>query len=82
MHTDKYPFNAIAMEKTYIPDSTNTPHASEPITTYGHASSVDNRLYHPTSHEMEVIMQSKKEFEEERFYTQEEVDKMVEEWLR
>jgi hypothetical protein len=70
------------MEKNYVPDSANTSRASEPIATYGNASTTENRLYHPTSREMEVIMQSKKEFEEGCFYTQEEVDKMEEEWLR
>ncbi len=67
------PYDAAPME---------TPRASEPMVTYGHVATTESPRYHPTSYEMEVIMQSKKDFAEGRSYTQEEVDKMVEEWLR
>ncbi len=67
------PYDAAPME---------APRAGEPMATYGHTAATESLMYHPTPYETEVIMQSKKDFEEGRFYTQEEVDKMVEEWLR
>lgn len=68
--------------KNYPPHEEEPMVASEPAVTYGNAAMPRASLYQPTPYELEVIMQSKKEFEEGRFYTQEEVDRMVEEWLR
>ena len=68
--------------KTYPPREEEPMVASEPAVAYGGAAMPCASLYQPTPYELEVIMQSKKEFKEGRFYTQEEVDKMVEEWLR
>ncbi len=53
---------------------------NEPVVAYGKTASC-TPLYEPTSYEMESIMKSKEEFKQGLFYTQEEVDKMVEEWL-
>ena len=67
--------------KPYDIEPSETLKAAEPMAVYGHTVATEERLYRPTPYEMEVIMKSKKEFEEGHFYTQEEVDKMVEEWL-
>lgn len=67
--------------KTYPPYDEEPMMASEPEVAYGSVAMPHASLYHPTPYELEVIKQSKKDFEEGRFYTQEEVDKMVEEWL-
>ena len=55
--------------------------ANEPAVAYGNVATACASLYQPTAYEMEVIIKSKEEFRQELFYTQEEVDKMVEEWL-
>ena len=38
-------------------------------------------LYVPTEYEQEIIMHSEKDYEEGRLHTQEDVDKLVEQWL-
>ena len=54
---------------------------NEPTAAYGSVATACASLYQLTAYEMEVIMKSKEEFRQGLFYTQEEVDKMVEEWL-
>lgn len=67
--------------KPYDIEPSETPKVAEPMPIYGRTTTTEEHLYRPTPYEMEVIMKSKKEFEEGRFYTQEEVDQMVKEWL-
>lgn len=70
------------MKTKPYPQTEETPvMANEPTVAYGSASAACASLYQPTPYEMEVIMKSKEEFRQGLFYTQEEVDKMVEEWL-
>lgn len=67
--------------KTYPKAEEESTMANEPTVAYGNTATTCVSLYQPTSYEMEVIMKSKEEFRKGLFYTQEEVDKMVEEWL-
>lgn len=55
--------------------------ANEPAVAYGSTATDCISIHQPTPYEMEIIMKSKEEFRQGLFYTQEEVDKMVEEWL-
>ena len=38
-------------------------------------------LHHPTSYEMEIIRRSEEDIKAGRLYTQEEANKMMEQWL-
>ena len=63
-------------------ENPDTPRASEPMLEYGCTYVANNTtLHHPTPSEMEVLRASEADIKAGRLYTQEEVDKMVEEWL-
>ena len=67
--------------KPYDIEPSETLKAAEPMAVYGHTVATEERLYRPTPYEMEVIRKSEEDIKAGRVYTQEEVDKMVEEWL-
>lgn len=67
--------------KPYDVEPAETPKAAEPMPMYGHTATTEERLYRPTPYEMEMIRRSEEDIKAGRLYTQEEVDKMVEEWL-
>lgn len=67
--------------KNYPPHEDKPTITAEPVLTYGNMATSCVSLYQPIPYEMELIMKSKEEFQQGLFYTQEEVDKMVEEWL-
>ena len=67
--------------KPYSQIEEKTAVLEEPAVAYGSAMQSCAPLYQPTPYEMECIMKAKEEFKQGLFYTQEEVDKMVEEWL-
>ena len=54
--------------------------ANEPAVAYGMTSSCVS-ICSPTPYEMEILRRSEEDSKAGRVYTQEEVDKMVEEWL-
>ena len=62
-------------------ENPDTPRASEPMLEYGRTYVANTPLHHPTPLEMEVLRASEADIKADRLYTQEEVDKMVEEWL-
>ena len=62
-------------------ENLDTPRASEPMLEYGCTYVANTPLHHPTPSEMEVLRASEADIKAGRLYTQEEVDKMVEEWL-
>lgn len=62
-------------------ENPDTPRASEPMLEYGCTYVANTPLHHPTPSEMEVLRASEADIKAGRLYTQEEVDKMVEEWL-
>ena len=62
-------------------ENPETPRASEPMLEYGRTYVANTLLHHPTPSEMEVLRASEADIKAGRLYTQEEVDKMVEEWL-
>lgn len=55
--------------------------ANEPAVAY--QAEMNNRLssHVPTPYEMEVLRRSEEDYKAGRVYTQEEVDKMLEQWL-
>lgn len=67
--------------KPYLQPEEKPMVANEPAVSYGSMATTCASLYQPTAYEMEMIMKSKEEFRQGLFYTQDEVDKMVEEWL-
>lgn len=62
-------------------EHSDTPRASEPMLEYGRAYTADTPLFHPSPYEMEVLRRSEEDIKAGRLYTQEEADKMIEEWL-
>ena len=62
-------------KKSYKPQDNELPQVNEPVAAY-HVN-----LYVPTEYEQEIIMHSEKDYEEGRLHTQEDVDKLVEQWL-
>lgn len=62
-------------------ENPDTPRASEPMLEYGRTYATNTPLHHPTPSEMAVLRASEADIKAGRLYTQEEVDKMVEEWL-
>ena len=67
--------------KPFDIEPSETLKAAEPVAAYGHTTTTEERLYRPTPYEMEMIRKSEEDIKAGRVYTQEEVDKMVEEWL-
>lgn len=66
--------------KKYKPQESEMSQVNEPIAAYQRTTS-DTGLYNPTEYERGILMRSEKDYEEGRLYTQEEVDKKVEQWL-
>ena len=62
-----------------------TPIASEPaMSAYGCTADTTAEplhLHHPTSYEMKIIRRSEEDIKAGRLYTQEEANKMMEQWL-
>ena len=67
--------------KPFDIEPSETLKAAEPVAAYGHTTTTEECLYRPTPYEMEMIRKSEEDIKAGRVYTQEEVDKMVEEWL-
>lgn len=71
--------------KPYEFEPIDTPIASEPaMPTYGRTANItteNQRLHHPTPYEMEIIRRSEEDIKAGRLYTQEEANKMMEQWL-
>jgi hypothetical protein len=67
-------------KKSYKPQNNELPQVNEPVAAY-HVTTPNANLYVPTEYEQEIIMHSEKDYEEGRLHTQEDVDKLVEQWL-
>jgi hypothetical protein len=67
-------------KKSYKPQDNELPQVNEPVAAY-HVTTPNANLYVPTEYEQEIIMHSEKDYEEGRLHTQEDVDKLVEQWL-
>lgn len=71
--------------KPYEFEPMDTPIASEPaMPIYGHtatATAESHHSHHPTPYEMEIIRRSEEDIKAGYLYTQEEADKMIEQWL-
>lgn len=67
-------------KKSYKPQDNELPQVNEPVAAY-HVTTHNANLYVPTEYEQEIIMHSEKDYEEGRLHTQEDVDKLVEQWL-
>lgn len=67
--------------KPYSQTEEATKVVNEPVVAY--QPTVSNRMsYHtPTSYEMSVLRRSEEDYKAGRTYTQEEADKMIEQWL-
>lgn len=66
--------------KPYKPQESEPQQVNEPVAAYQQQVSNTN-LYEPTEFERKIILNSENDYREGRIYTQEEVDKMVKEWL-
>lgn len=66
--------------KPYKPQESEPQQVNEPVVAYQQQVSNTN-LYEPTEFERKIILNSEKDYREGRIYTQEEVDKMMKEWL-
>lgn len=66
--------------KPYKPQESEPQQVNEPVVAYQQQVSNTN-LYEPTEFERKIILNSENDYREGRIYTQEEVDKMMKEWL-
>lgn len=66
--------------KPYKPQEGEPQQVNEPVVAYQQQVSNTN-LYEPTEFERKIILNSEKDYREGCIYTQEEVDKMMKEWL-
>ena len=68
------------MAAKYKPQKNKMPQVNEPAIAYQQSAS-DTTLYVLTECEREIMMRSEKDYEEGRLYNQEEMNKLVKEWL-
>lgn len=66
--------------KPYKPQDSEGQQVNESAAAYQQRI-VETNLYEPTEYERKIIMSSEKDYREGRIYTQEEVDKLVRQWL-
>lgn len=67
--------------KPYPPHEEKPQTLGEPVVAYGNVMTSCPSSFRPTSYEMDLLRRSEEDLKAGRLYTQEEVDKMVEQWL-